>query len=123
MLVGLVGCSESGSDAAIPAATGIDPSILATGIASWYGEEYQGKPTASGEAFNMNELTAAHKTLPFGTKVEVENLANGRRITVRINDRGPFTKDRILDVSKRAASELGMLSSGITDVALRLDGS
>lgn len=77
-----------------------------TGIASWYGKNHQGKKTANGERFNMKELTAAHKKLPFGTLVEVTNLENGLKVIVRINDRGPFIRNRIIDLSKKAATIL-----------------
>ncbi|QRG05474.1 septal ring lytic transglycosylase RlpA family protein [Xanthobacter dioxanivorans] len=86
-----------------------------TGIASYY---WQGRSTASGERFNPSAMTAAHRSLPFGTKVRVTNLRNGRSIVVRINDRGPFTRGRIIDVSKAAASELGFTGNGITRVHL-----
>jgi rare lipoprotein A len=86
-----------------------------TGVASYY---WQGRGTASGERFNPNALTAAHRSLPFGTKVRVTNLKNGRTVVVRINDRGPFVRGRIIDVSKAAAGELGFKGSGTTKVAL-----
>lgn len=79
---------------------------------SYYGEEFDGKPTSSGEIFDMNGLTAAHKTLPFGTMLEITNLDNGKKVTVRVNDRGPFVDNRELDVSKAAAVQLGMLGNG-----------
>ncbi len=82
------------------------------GNASWYGREFHGRLTASGERFDMKQYTAAHRSLPFGTVVMVENLDNGRTVKVKINDRGPFKKERILDVSHAAASELGMLKTG-----------
>jgi rare lipoprotein A len=78
------------------------------GIASFYGEEFHGRKTASGEKYDMHKLTAAHRTLPFGTKVKVTNIANGRSVVVRINDRGPFKKDRIIDLSFEAARRLGI---------------
>lgn len=77
------------------------------GLASWYGPGFHGKKTASGEEYNMHELTAAHKTLPFGTKLKVTNVDNGKTIVVRINDRGPYIKGRILDLSFAAAKQLG----------------
>lgn len=86
-----------------------------TGVASYY---WQGRGTASGERFNPNALTAAHRSLPFGTKVRVTNLKNGREVVVRINDRGPFVRGRIIDVSRAAASELGFNGGGLTKVAL-----
>jgi rare lipoprotein A len=86
------------------------------GIASWYGPRFQGKRTASGERFDTNELTAAHKTLPFGTRVRVKSLVNGKEVVVRINDRGPFIKGRIIDLSRAAAQALGL--SGIKQVEI-----
>lgn len=82
------------------------------GLASWYGKECQGNFTASGEAYNMNGLTAAHPTLPLGTKVRVTNMRNRRSIVLRINDRGPYFGGRLLDVSRAAATRLGFLSRG-----------
>lgn len=82
------------------------------GMASWYGRAFQGRRTASGERFDMNELTAAHKTLPLGTVVQVRNPINGKTVDVKINDRGPFVKDRIIDLSYQAALMLGIVKSG-----------
>ena len=93
---------------------------LAQGIASWYGQKFHGRKTASGERFDMHELTAAHPSLPFGTLVEVRNLDNGRKVVVRINDRGPSVAGRIIDVSHAAAVELGMIDRGVAEVALYL---
>ena len=90
--------------------------MLDQGLASWYGERFQGKRTASGEPFNMQELTAAHRTLPFGTRVRVRNLDNGREVVVRINDRGPFNGRRVIDLSRAAATALGMVKSGVVKV-------
>ena len=87
--------------------------------ASYYGEAFNGRPTANGEIFDMNAYTAAHKTLPFGTLVEVTNLENGRKVIVRINDRGPFVGNREIDVSKAAAIALDMLTGGVVRVRLR----
>jgi len=84
------------------------------GIASWYGEGYHGKPTANGEIYDMYSMTAAHKTLAFGTIVEVRDLDSGKEVVVRINNRGPFIKGRIIDLSYSAAKELGILDKGIT---------
>lgn len=91
-----------------------------TGTASYY---WQGKGTASGERFNPNAMTAAHRTLPFGTKVQVTNLRNGRSVVVRINDRGPFIRSRVIDVSRAAASELGFTGRGLTQVRVAVVGS
>ncbi len=93
------------------------------GKASWYGPGLHGRTTASGERFNMNTYSAAHRTLPFGTKLCVENLRNGRGVTVRINDRGPFVGGRVIDVSKRAAQTLGMIRSGTAPVRVSVVSS
>ena len=89
------------------------------GIASWYGEEFHKRPTATGEVYDMYALTAAHRTLPLGTWVVVTDLDTRRSVRVRINDRGPFVKDRIIDLSYGAADELGILEQGTTRVELR----
>jgi rare lipoprotein A len=91
---------------------------FARGKASWYGPGFQGKRTASGERFDMNALTAAHRTLPFGTRVRVRNVQNGREVVVRINDRGPWIRDRIIDVSRAAAAALDLLQAGEAPVVL-----
>ncbi len=88
------------------------------GGASWYGPGFHGRRTASGEIYDMNALTAAHRTLPFGTMVRVHSLVNGRDVDVRITDRGPFSHNRIIDVSRAAAEELGMLGLGFKEVVL-----
>ncbi len=92
---------------------------LQRGVASWYGPGFHGRRTANGERFDMNELTAAHKTLPFGTRVLVHNPRTGREVVVRINDRGPFIKGRVIDLSKAAAKVLGIKSRGHDTVVLR----
>lgn len=92
-----------------------------TGQAGWYGDRYHGRKTASGERFDQNALTAAHRTLPFGTVVQVTNLTNGRTVEVRINDRGPFgRKTRIIDLSRAAARVLDMERAGVAPVELRI---
>jgi rare lipoprotein A len=93
------------------------------GVASWYGRDFHGKPTSGGEPYDMHAMTAAHKTLPIPTWVEVTNLANGRSVTVRVNDRGPFVDDRVIDLSYQAASELDMIRSGTTRVHVRALGT
>ncbi|MBD8573582.1 septal ring lytic transglycosylase RlpA family protein [Pseudomonas syringae] len=90
-----------------------------TGKASWYGARHHGKRTASGEAFNQNALTAAHRELPFGSRVKVTNLTNQRSVVVRINDRGPNTRGRLIDISKKAAEQLGMVRSGTATVRVQ----
>ncbi len=89
------------------------------GKASYYARWFEGKKTASGEVFENQELTAAHRSLPFDTEVEVINPENGKSVSVRINDRGPYRRGRIIDLSRAAARELGMLDSGIIDVIIR----
>lgn len=85
----------------------------AEGMGSWYGgQRFQGRKTANGEAFDQNQMTAAHRTLPFGSLVEVRNIKNGRTVVVRINDRGPFHDDYVIDLSRAAAVKIGLLSSG-----------
>lgn len=93
------------------------------GIASWYGRDFHGRSTSSGEVYDMNLLTAAHKTLPIPTWVEVTNLVNGRRVIVKVNDRGPFVDGRVIDLSQRAAQELGMIQAGTARVQVRALGA
>jgi rare lipoprotein A len=88
------------------------------GRASWYGREHHGRPTASGARFDMNALTAAHRSLPLGTMLRVRNLANGRSVVVRVNDRGPFVDGRIIDLSRAAAGRIGLTEQGIGLVSL-----
>ncbi len=94
-----------------------------TGIASWYGSDFHGKPTASGEIYNMYSMTAAHKTLPLGTYVKVTNLENGRSVIVKINDRGPFVKGRIIDLTYTAAKKLDMIHKGTARVRINIVSS
>lgn len=89
------------------------------GLASYYGKAFHGRKTASGQIYNMNKLTAAHRRLPFGTKLRVINLKNNREVIVRINDRGPYKTGRIIDLSKAAARKLGMLRNGIVKVKIK----
>lgn len=89
------------------------------GYASFYADFYEGRKTANGEIFKHNKETAAHKSLPFGTKVEVTNLKNNKSVVVRINDRGPFIKGRIIDLTKTAARELDMIGDGVVKVKIR----
>ena len=92
--------------------------VVGAGKASYYGAELAGNPTASGEAFDPAEMTAAHRTLPFGTRVRVTNERNGESVVVRVNDRGPFHGDRVIDVSTAAAKEIGLKRSGTAPVTL-----
>lgn len=95
-----------------------DPAAIEEGFASWYGPGFAGRLTASGEIFDPNELTAAHQTLPFGTRLRVTNTRSGRSVVVRINDRGPFVGDRVIDLSRAAAEAIGMIGSGVAHVSL-----
>ncbi|MDO9606414.1 septal ring lytic transglycosylase RlpA family protein [Hydrogenophaga sp.] len=99
-----------------PAADAI--AVFAKGRASWYGKRFHGRHTASGERFDMHALTAAHKTLPFGTRVRVRSVHSGKEVVVRINDRGPFAHRRIIDLSHAAATALGVHHHGVTEVHL-----
>ncbi len=92
--------------------------MVEEGVASWYGRPHHGRPSSSGEIYNMNDLTAAHRTLPFGTKVRVLNLTNDLTVDVRVNDRGPFVKDRIIDLSRAAAQKIRMIGPGTARVRL-----
>jgi rare lipoprotein A len=94
-----------------------------TGIASWYGSKFHGRKTASGERYNMYGVSAAHRTLPLGTVVRVTHRGNGKRLTVRINDRGPFVKGRIIDLSYGAARKLDMVKEGVAEVLLEAFGT
>jgi len=102
-----------------------DPGSVQEGGASYYAHKFHGRQTASGEIYNENDMTAAHKTLAFGTTVRVTNLANGKDVVVRINDRGPFVEGRIIDLSYKAAGKLDMISAGVIKARveiLRTDG-
>jgi len=90
------------------------------GLASWYGTEFHGKATASGEVYDMYGVSAAHRELPLGTRIEVKNLDNGRSIKLRVNDRGPFVRGRVLDLSYGAARELDMVNAGVARVEIRV---
>ena len=99
---------------------GYPGSHVQKGSATWYGNEYHGRRTASGEVFNQNAMTAAHREYPFGTVVKVKNLKNGKTVKVRINDRGPFTKGRIIDLSKAAARKIDMIRDGVVPVRVEV---
>ncbi|WXL26679.1 septal ring lytic transglycosylase RlpA family protein [Ectopseudomonas mendocina] len=104
---------------ALTACSTLGPGSSDEGMASYYGAQHHGKKTASGEPFNQYALTAAHRTLPFGTKVRVTNLRNNKSVVVRINDRGPHIRKRIIDLSYQAAKELDMLRDGIAPVRIQ----
>ncbi|HEY0825815.1 MAG TPA: septal ring lytic transglycosylase RlpA family protein [Ramlibacter sp.] len=118
----LAGCSSAPErrrpSAEDPAPARSPGAEVGRGTASWYGPGFQGRRTASGERFDMNELTAAHRTLPFGTRLRVRNARNGREVVVRINDRGPWKRHRIIDLSKAAAAALDLLQAGEGPVVL-----
>ena len=100
----------------------IEPEVesLGSGVASYYGARFAGRPTASGEAFDPQRYTAAHRSLPFGSRVRVTNKRNGKSVIVRINDRGPFVRGRTIDLSRRAAEDIGIVSAGHGSVDLAL---
>jgi len=115
VVAGLAACVHRRPPAPSPPAAGEQ-----RGIASWYGRKFHGRPTASGERYDMHALTAAHPSLPFGTVVEVTNLTNGKSVRVRINDRGPFLKGRVIDLSYAAARVIDMIGPGTVPVLIRL---
>ncbi len=122
LLLLLSACAgEPGRAAAGRAAGGTNGHVYdAVGVASWYGGMFHGRTTASGEPYDMHAMTAAHPSLPFGTKVRVTNLENGRSVVLKINDRGPFAKRRIIDVSRHAAKHLGFLGAGLARVRVQV---
>lgn len=111
--------SHAQQPAAAPAAASAGNHVM-EGVAAWYGHKFAGRRTASGKRFNPNALTAAHPTLPFGTRVNVINTRNNRGVVVTINDRGPTSPKRMLDVSVAAARKLGFVRAGLTDVKLEI---
>ena len=126
LAMGTAGCSHHFPRVSNPAArvnNPIAPARLGTsesGVASWYGVPYHGRRAASGEVYDMEKMTAAHRKLPFQTWVEVTNLENGKRVEVRINDRGPFAHGRIIDLSQAAARDIDMVRSGTARVRLKV---
>lgn len=111
----LSGCSDGS------AKTNKEPAFQQTGKASWYGPGFHGKKTANGEVYNQNELTAAHRTLPLGTDVEVTNVKNGRSVAVEINDRGPYVGGRVIDLSRAAAIQLGIKEKGLATIKIEAE--
>ena len=116
----LIGLLASGCAKHVGVAHSVPVGHSETGLASWYGDPYHGRQTASGEIYDMNEWTAAHRTLPFGTWVEVTNLTNAKRVSVRITDRGPFVDGRIIDLSRAAAKQIDMIGPGTARVRLKV---
>lgn len=117
MVVVIAACSHSAAPK--KTATGGRPGVQ-DGMASWYGGKHHGGPTASGERFDKNAMTAAHRTLPMNTRVRVTSKRNGRTVTVRINDRGPYSKGRIIDLSEEAARRLDMIEAGVVPVRIEV---
>jgi rare lipoprotein A len=111
---------ESAMRPAPPAEAAAEPTHVEVGKASWYGRKFQGRRTANGERFDRRQLTAAHPTLPLDTMVKVTNLRNGRTVEVRVNDRGPHHKGRVIDLSAKAAEELGIKSRGVALVRIEV---
>ncbi len=103
-----------------PSSGGSQVGKVLTGKASYYADKFHGRPTASGEKYDKRALTAAHRTLDFGTKVKVTNLSNGKSVTVRINDRGPFVEGRIIDLSSAAADKIDMKTAGVVNVKVEI---
>src|SRR4028119_1179731 len=99
------------------------PKITESGKASYYADKFEGRKTSNGEIFKQRKKTAAHRTLPFGTKVTVTNLVNGKSVKVRINDRGPFVKGRTIDLSKKAAKKINMVDAGVVNVEIKYKAS
>jgi rare lipoprotein A len=119
LTVTLAGCATPRGPVAMPPPKA-QPDTVQTGEASWYGERHQGRRTASGEVYDMRQLTAAHRALPLGTHVLVTNLQNGRSVEVRVNDRGPTVAGRIIDLSYAAARALGAIAEGTFPVSVRV---
>jgi len=140
MALGMIGCAEvrhpqpvyqTARPAPPPASRAARPSppacvptrtFLQEGTASWYGRPYHGRQTASGQIYNMHNFTAAHRSLPFGSRIRVTNLRNGRSVLLTVNDRGPFIRGRIIDVSYRAARALNFVRAGLVPVRLERVG-
>jgi rare lipoprotein A len=121
LAAGLGGCRKKTARAAPrPAPPAAPGSVVEDGLASWYGHPYHGRPTANGETYDMNLMTAAHRTLAFNSWVKVTNLENNRVTRVRINDRGPFIEGRIIDLSRKAAEEIAMIGPGTAMVRIEV---
>ena len=118
VLLLLVSCTSSKTAKKIETETSYSQTMQ--GVASWYGKPFHGRRMANGQRFDMNRLTAAHRKLPFGTKVEVTNLQNNNKVVVTITDRGPFIKNRILDVSRKAAQDLGFIGAGTAKIEMKV---
>ena len=120
LLLALCLSLASGCVRSRPAGSGVRVGGSQSGIASYYADQFHGRKTASGETFDQRKLTAAHRTLPFGTAVRVTNVGNGKSVTVRVNDRGPFVKGRVIDLSRAAAEKIGLVRAGLAEVKIEL---
>ena len=120
LMLAAAGCAKKKPLPAAPVV--VKPGSTETGIASWYGNPYHGRRAANGEIYDMEKLTAAHRTLPFGARVRVTNLDNGKNVEVRITDRGPFVDGRVIDLSRAAARQIAMLGPGTARVRLLILG-
>ena len=117
----LNGCAgSSGSARGSGSSRAVSNRGTQTGLASYYADKYHGRTTASGERFDTNKLTAAHRTLPFGTRVRVTNLDNGKQVIVKVNDRGPFVNGRVIDLSRAAAKRVDMIRAGLAKVKVEV---
>jgi rare lipoprotein A len=119
-LLVLVGCSSAPKVGGGSLGGGATSGHSESGMASYYGNEFQSRKTASGERFDQGKLTAAHRTLPFGTRLKVINTQNGRSVVVRVNDRGPFARGRIIDLSRSAFKSIASLNSGVVHVHIQV---
>jgi rare lipoprotein A len=117
VIAAVAACAEKRGPTA-PVAVSPEPGQRNVGLASWYGQRHHGRSTASGERYDMHRLTAAHRTLPFGTRLRVTSVENGRSVVVRVNDRGPHVAGRLIDLSYAAAKALGMVSNGVARVEI-----
>ena len=121
LLAGLSACGRKAPRPRTPTtAKAVKKGWTQEGIASWYGAPYHGRKTASGEVYNMYQMTAAHQSLPFGVVVEVRNKTNAQKVEVRVNDRGPFVKGRIIDLSRAAAEAISMIGPGTAPVKIKV---
>ena len=118
----LAGCGGGGGGEVSSDLTQATPGAVQEGMASYYAHKFDGRTTASGEVYDMMAMTAAHPTLPFGTRVRVTNVENGQAVVLRINDRGPFVDGRVIDVSFRAAEDLEMIQAGVVRVRVEVLG-
>jgi rare lipoprotein A len=120
LVLPLIAILAAGCAGTRPGTGSLDDRPRETGVASYYAKKFEGRRTASGDRYDGDRLTAAHRTLPFGTRIRVTNLANDASVVVTVNDRGPFRKNRVIDVSRRAARALGFIADGTAQVAIEV---